>query len=166
MLGFSGSASATEQHTNTISLFGGFGGAVDADEAGYDNLGFQLGYSTLVGHRAEVEVRLGQLGFSSGDSIGALQDPSLSYLTVGAGYGFPETFHKSELYMALGMYRLEGLAFGQDVQESNLGVALGAAGEFDLSRSWVVLVELSGHYLNADFTEFLAMAHVGIGYRF
>jgi len=167
ILGGSTAGLAADNTTNRISLYGGFGGSVDQNDAGYGNIGFQLGYSVAMGNRTDVELRVGELDFGSEDSIDLLSAPSITYATIVSQYRFPEKFYESGLYLGLGAYRIEGLdVFNESFQDTNMGIAFGATGHFDLARSWVVLVELSGHYMNASYFEFLAMVHAGVGYRF
>lgn len=159
-----GAARAQERYTFSIAGLGGLGGSIDA-EPGDDlgNTGYQLNLSMVTDPRTHVGVRLGQLDLGGNDLFGSLREADLTYVTVGGEYRFDETWYDSGVYLALGGYRLEGLAPDlAENRESSIGLAIGLTGEFQVNPWLGVLLEVSGHYVNFDDAQLFAMGHGGL----
>lgn len=160
-------ASAQELYTFSASAMIGVGGSPDAERGdGVDQSTFQLGLSMLTEPQTFVGLRYGEIGFDDGP-LGDLFDADLTYLTLSGEYKFDENFYDAGIYIGLGGYRLEGRRAGAGRDgETALGMSLGATGDFPITRRFGVLVELSGHYTDLDETQFFAMGHVGVSFRF
>jgi len=159
-------ARAQETYSYSFGLFGGVGGSVDEDAAGYGNAGYQVAFGMVIEPEVQLRVRLGGLGFGREDTLGPLADPSLQFLTVTGEYMFDEGFYRSGLYFGLGGYRIEGRPPGGGTdEETTFGVAMGATAEFQLTRHLAIEVELAGHYVASDYAEFFAAAFAGVSYR-
>jgi len=168
-LGAAGPADAQELYTYTVSAFGGLGGSVDADPGdSLNNGGFQLGASYVTEAQTRIAVRAGRVGLADGDRFGNLVDADLDYLTLAGEYRFKERYYDSWAYIGLGGYRVEGTRlFGTgEGDESSLGLAIGLAGEFNLTRSLDVVVEVSGHYADLTEANVFAMGHAGLAFHF
>ncbi len=161
-------ASAQESYSFTVGLLGGLGGSFDA-EPGDDlsNTGYQLNFTMVTEPRTHVGFRAGQLALDGDGLFGSLRDAELSYVTVGGEYRASQGFYDSGLYIALGGYRLEGLAFdGRDESETSIGLALGVTGEFEINRWLGVVLELSGHYVDFEDAQLFGMGHAGLAIHF
>lgn len=159
-------ANAQDTYTYSIGVFGGVGGSVDEDAAGFGNAAYQLAFGMVIEPEVQLRLRIGGLGFGAQDTVAELADPSLAFVTLGGEYKFDEGFYVSGIYGALGAYRLRGrLPSGAAEEETTFGVAVGATGEFKLSRHLAIEAELSGHYVSSDYAEFFATALVGLSYR-
>jgi len=168
-LGAAGPAGAQELYTYTVSAFGGLGGSVDADPGdSLSNGGFQLGASIVTEPYTRVAVRAGRLGLGDGDRFANLFDADLEYVTLAGEYRFKERYYDSWAYLGLGSYRVEGdRLFGAgEGDDSSLGLALGLVGEFTVTRSIDVVVEVSGHYADLDQAQVFGMGHAGLSFHF
>lgn len=162
-------ASAQELYTFTVGALGGFGGSLDADPGDdLGNLSYQLNFSIVTEPKTQLGLRLGQIDLDIDESFSLLDDADLTYLTVAGEYRFSETFYQSGIYLGLGAYRLEGIDrfLLTSEEDTSFGVALGLTGEFELTRSLGVLVELSGHYADLDAAQVFIMGHVGLAFHF
>lgn len=168
LLALPGAAGAQELYNFTVGALGGLGGSVDADPGdSLTNTGFQLNLSMVTEPHTHVGFRLGKLGLDEDEFFGSLLDAELTYATVGGEYRFRESYYESGIYIGLGGYRLEGTAFdGRDKSDTAVGLAIGATGEFPLTRHLGVLVELSGHYADFDEAQFFVMGHAGVAIHF
>ena len=158
-------AGAQELYTYTIGALGGVGGSLDV-EPGDDlgNTGFQLNLTLVTEPRTHVGFRLGRLDLDTGEGFGTFTAPEFTYVTLGGEYRFRQSYYESGLYVALGGYRLEEP--DADREETEVGLALGVTGEFQINRRLGVLVELSGHWANFEEAQVFAMGHVGLAVHF
>jgi hypothetical protein len=162
-------ASAQELYNYTVSALAGVGGSPDSNsDDGLGNGSFQVGFSLVTEPGTHLGLRLGQLSFDENDLQGGLFDADLQYATVAGEYRFREDFYESGLFFGLGAYKLDGRDFltGQNDDDTALGATLGVTGEFELTRHFGVLVELSGHYTDLDAFNFLLMGHAGLAVHF
>lgn len=163
-------AQAQERYNFTASLAAGLAGSTDADPGdGLDNVNLQLGVNFVTEPRTRLALRLGRFDLDSEDRFGTLRNAELTYATVAGEYRFREKFYESGLFLGLGAYQLDGESLfpGGEDDETAVGVNLGALGEFELSRRFSVLVELSGHYVDFDQdANVFAMGLVGLAYHF
>lgn len=162
-------AAAAELYTYTASALAGFGGSLDADPG--DDLGntaFQLGFSYVTEPRTRVAVRAGRLGLADGGAYNRLFDAELTYLTLAGEYKFTEPYYDSWVYLGLGGYELTGdpVLAGATDSDTTLGGVIGVTGEFHVNRSFDVVVEFSGHWVDFDDSQVFAMGLVGVAYHF
>jgi hypothetical protein len=162
-----GAAAAQRLYNFSVSALGGIGGATDANPGGgIGNPSYQLGFAVVTEPGTLVGLRLGTIDFGS-NQVGNLVDASLNYLTVAGEYRFQESYFDSGLYLGLGGYQLKGTRPGGGSNDKTaIGLALGATGEFTLSRRLGVLIELSGHYSDLDEAKFFGMIHGGLIFHF
>lgn len=159
-------------HTFTLSGLAGVGGSLDADGSGLGNLGWQLGFSNILESRTHFGVRLGGVEWSKSDRLDSLEDPSLLYLTLVGEYrnresSFTGRVMESGVYIGLGGYQLDGKdAAGRDQTRETLGLTLGLMGDLPLTRQLLLRLELQGHWADLEVSQFLALAHLGLAYRF
>lgn len=161
-------ASAQESYSFTAGLFGGLGGSFDADPGDdLGNTGYQVSFSMVTEPRTHVGFRAGQLALDGDELFGSLRDAELSYVTVGGEYRASQGFYDSGLYIALGGYRLEGLAFDDsDQSDTSIGLAIGVTGEFEINRWLGLVLELSGHYADFEDAQLFGMGHAGLAIHF
>ena len=159
-------AAAQEDQPLEASVLLSFGGSLEEDSAGLGNTGFQLGLQLGTGRRTRIGLRYGEIGFDSGDRIGAVFNPTFTYVTVGGEYTFSEGFYESGIYLALGGYRLEGSRLGGSFSESTVGLTLGVTGEFEVTRRMGFVLEASFHLADFGPTRYLANFSGGVAYHF
>jgi hypothetical protein len=166
-LSFAAAAQAQEEYSFRGALYLGLGGAFDVEpEDDFDHSSFQLGFSWWSDDDILVGARYGELGYDDDEGLGARRGSDLRYLTVAGEYLFNEGYYVSGVYIGLGWYDLaEDAAVGAP-SDSAIGVAIGLTGDFQVTRRFSVLLELSGHYTDLEDADLLAMGHVGVGYRF
>ena len=163
---------AQELYSFTGSLMLGLGGSFDESEAGFGNPSFQLGFSHVLENRTHVGFRLGYLGFGSNDYVGELKGADLTYLNVSGEYraskgSFSGSLMESGVYIGLGGYQLSGdTDDGRSESGTSIGLALGLTGDIEISPSFAVRIELSGHILSSDVARYFGLAQVGVTYRF
>ncbi|MGH9464370.1 MAG: hypothetical protein ACRD0X_01905 [Thermoanaerobaculia bacterium] len=159
-----------QDYTWTVTLLGGVGGSLD--EGGGADVGGQVAAALQLERLQSVWVRGGQLGFDTGGDAGSLADAEVTYLDFGGEYQFHEGYYESGLFLGLGAYRLEGTELGLGgvprdvVDDTVLGLVLGASGEFKFSPRFAFLVEISGHVLDSDAAGVLGMGHAGFALHF
>ncbi len=162
-------AQAQETYTITLAALGGLGGSIDA-KPGDDltNQTLQLTAALITEPKTHLGVRLGRIELDDSDPIGSLTKANLTYVNVAGEYRFSHSFYESGIYLGLGAYRLEGnsLADGSDRSDSAFGGVLGLTGQFELSRHFVVLIDLAGHWANLDEEQIFATGLIGVGFRF
>ncbi len=161
-----GPAAAQEDQPLEASALVAFGGSIDESQSGLGNSGYQLGLSLGVGRRTKVGVRYGEIDFGSGGQIASVFRPTFQYITVGGEYTFSEGYYESGIYLALGSYQLDGVQGGQAFSESTLGVALGATGEFEITRRLGLVLEVAGHFADFGPARYFATFHGGVAYHF
>ena len=159
-------AAAQEDQPLEASVLFGVGGSFDQDQAGLGNSGYQIGLSLGVAERTKVGVRFGEIGYSQGDFISALSNPTFSYVTVGGEYTFSERYYESGIYLGLGGYRLEGNLGGQSFSDTTLGVVLGVTGEFEITRRLGFVAEAAGHLADFGPARYFITFHGGLAYHF
>jgi hypothetical protein len=166
-VGFAQASSASDLHTFTASLYGTIGGPVDVsgEDPGLGQTGFQLGFAWLTQPNTQVGIRLGQVNMD-GEQIDGLFDPELTYATIGGEYRYRETFYDSGVFLGLGLYSLDGIVGGTSTDKSAVGLNVGATGDFPLTPKLSVLVEISLHYADLEYTQLFGFAHVGLAYHF
>jgi hypothetical protein len=163
---------AQELYTFTGSLLLGVGGSFDESDAGFGNPSFQLGFSNVIEKRTHVGFRLGYLGFGSNDSLGELKGASIGYLNVAGEYraaksSFSGSLLESGIYIGLGGYQISGdTVDGESESGTSIGLVLGLTGDIEITPSFLVRVELSGHILSSDVARYFGLAQVGVAYRF
>ncbi len=157
-------SSTTELNTFTVSLMGGLGGSIDSSESGYDNSTIQLGLSSVPSQAVKLGLRIGRLG--SMERLGNVLDADLTYLTVSGEYLFGEAGYQSGVFLGLGVYELEGTRrlFDDAFSTTTAGLTGGVTGEFDISRRFGILAELSFHGLVRGDDQFFATGLVGLAY--
>ncbi len=159
-----------QDYTWTVSAMGGVGAALS--ESGGTEPGFQLGLALQFEPGSNVFLRLGQLDFETGSSVGAVTDGSATYAIVGGEYQFAESFYDSGLFLGLGAYDLEsrrilpGDILAPATSDTVLGLALGATGEFKITPNFVFIAEIVGHVLDSDVMRVLGTAHAGLAFHF
>ncbi len=159
-------ADAQEDQPLEASVLFGVGGSFDQDQSGLGNSSFQIGLSLGVAERTKVGVRFGEIGYSKGDSISVVSNPTLNYITVGGEYTFSERYYESGIYLGLGGYKLEGTLGGQPFDDTTLGVALGVTGEFEITRRLGFVAEAAGHLADFGAARYFITFHGGLAYHF
>ncbi len=159
-------SSTTRLNTYTLSFMGGIGGSVDENNSGYDNSSFQVGFSVVPERSVKLGARVGQIG--SIDRLANLFDADLTYATFSGEYLFGESGYQSGVFLGLGVYQLDGnrLFTGESVSTTTVGLTGGVTGEFDVSRRFGILAELSFHGLAKGDAEFFANGLVGLAVYF
>ena len=158
---------AQDHYTYTLSVLGGFGGSVDAEDTSLGNQSFGLGFSLLREDRVHIGLRVAQIDFSAEDLVGVYSDPSLRFLTAGGEYRFLESFYESGLFLGLGVYELDGLdASGIRDSETSVGFVLGVTGEFEINRRVGFLIEFMGHATELEGANIFATGHAGVAVHF
>ncbi len=165
-------ARGQELYSFTGSLLLGLGGSFDESDAGFGNPSFQLGFSHVIEKRSHVGFRLGYLGFGSNDYLGELKGADLTYLNVSGEYrsaksSFSGSLLESGVYIGLGGYQMNGETDdGSNASGTSIGLVLGLTGDIEVSPSFAVRIELSGHILSSDVARYFGLAQVGVAYRF
>lgn len=168
------SMSTASTTTYTATLLGGLGGSIDENESGYDNTAVQLGFSVVTRRSSRFSFRAGNLG--SFDRLVNLADADLTYVSVAGEYLFGEAGFVSGFFAGIGVYRLEGTriiggppsnpTLGDGVSTTTVGVNGGFNGEFDITRNFVVVLEIGLHGITKGDAQFFANGLIGVGYKF
>ena len=164
-------ASANESKNFTLGLAGMIGGPfdVDGEDPGFSQTGVSARFSWRTLPRTMISVRAAQVDMS-GEVLGNVFDPELTYFTVGGEYTFQEPYYVSSFYLGLGNYQLDGLVVGANglaqEDENSLGVTLGTTADFSLSETVSIFADLSLHYADLEPMQFFGFLHVGIAYHF
>lgn len=163
-------ARAEELYTFTVAALGGVGGSLDADP-GDDlaNSAFQLNLGMVVQSRTHVIVRAGQMGLGDEGPFGRdLFDADLTYVTASGEYRYRHSFYESGLFLGLGGYRLTGTGngTGQEIDETSLGLTVGATGEFQITRNVAFVMEFAGHYVELDDAQLFGSGFAGFSVHF
>jgi hypothetical protein len=151
-----------------VAALGGIGGSTDAKPGRYyANPGFQLDLVRVAEEQTLIGVKVGHLALDGKPFFGPLQNADLNYATIGGEYRYQESYYESGIYLGIGGYRLGGkLLDGTSHHETAVGGTLGITGEFKINRSFGVLLEISGHYVDFKDQKIFAMAHGGIAFHF
>lgn len=158
-----------ENYTFSAGLLGTIGGSQDAEPGDeLDNKGLQVNLGVVTRQAEHLVVRVGRLGLDSADRFEDLTDADLTYATVGGEYRYRHPYYDSGVYLALGAYRLEGndVFTGEGRDDTALGLALGATGEFPINPRLAVQAEISGHYADLDSAQIFVMGGVGLVVHF
>ena len=154
---------AVAQTPFSIGLFGGLGGSMDESDAGLDQTAVMAKLTVETRPRTDFAIRLGELDI---EQLGEISDATLTYLTLSGDYWAYESFYESALYLGLGYYEIAGLDGFAEVQESTVGVVLGAAGEFDITPNLSFQLEVSVHYSPMEIAQSFVMGHGGLAVHF
>jgi hypothetical protein len=151
-----------------VAALGGIGGSPDAKPGrDYGNPTFQLDLARIVEPQALVGIHVGHLALDRKPFFGPLQNADMTYVNVGGEYRYQESYYESGIFIGIGGYRLGGkLLDGTSHNETAVGGTLGVTGEFKINRSFGVLIEISGHYVDFKDQKVFAMAHAGFSYHF
>jgi hypothetical protein len=55
---------------------------------------------------------------------------------------------------------------GESESGTSIGLVLGLTGDIEITPSFLVRMELSGHILSSDVARYIGLAQVGVAYRF
>ncbi len=163
-----GQASAQELYNFTASVRGVIGGPLDVDgeDPGFDQSGFQLGLNWVTLPKTHVVVRAGMMDMG-GEQLGTLFDPELSWISIGGEYSYQEAYYTSGLFLALGLYSLDGnFSDGTSDDDSSLGISFGVTGDFPLTKRWSIVGELSAHYADLEYAQLFGMLQGGVAFKF
>jgi len=162
-----GSAGAAAPYNYSVGVFGGLGGALDAEDSDLDHGSFQLMGSLFTEPRTLLVARLGRIGFDEESRIGGLTSADLTYLTVAGEYRFSESLYDSGLFLGLGAYRLEGDLPGAVAEEDTaIGATFGVTGDFRMTRWLSFQLELAGHWADLAGDQIFALGHAGLVVHF
>jgi hypothetical protein len=162
-------AESGDGHNIVVSVLGGIGGSPDADPGdGFGNTGYQVEISVIREAGTLVGVRLGTLSLDDKEQFGPLREAALDYAVIGGEYLFNEDYYVSGVFLGIGAYRLGGdpIGAGKSDEETAIGGTLGLSGEFGMTRSLAIRIEVSGHYADLEPTQVFGMAHAGLSWRF
>lgn len=161
-------AAADESYTFTLALLGGVGGGIDAEPdpgLGESSLLLQAGMFTEA--RTLVSVRAGRLEIEGDEGFGRFDNAELEFINIAGEYRFAQSFYDYGVYLGVGYYSLEGdLRIGGREKESDLGLALGITGDFDITPHFSIVGEISAHYAFIDEASIYGMGHVGLAVHF
>lgn len=164
-------AAANESKNFTLGLAGMIGGPfdVDGEDPGFSQTGVSARFSWRTQPRTMISLRAAQVDMS-GEILGTLFDPELTYFTVGGDYSFQEPYYVSSFYIGLGYYQLDGQRVGvgglADDDEGSIGVTLGTTADFSVTETVSIFADLSLHYADLEPMQFFGFLHVGIAYHF
>lgn len=161
-------AEQQESYSFTLGLLGGVGGGLDSEpDAGLGGSSYLLQAGLITEPRTLVSVRAGRLKLDGDEGFEHYREAELEFVNVAGEYRFSQSFYDYGLYLGVGYYHLSGeRRVGGTDSESDLGVALGLTGDFDVTRHLSVVGELSAHYAFLDSAAIYAMAHVGLAVHF
>lgn len=157
-----------QEFTWTVSALGGLGASVD--NSGSAGFGLQLGGALVVDRQTNIWLRVGSLGFDTGDEQGSLRNADLTYLDIGGEYQFFEGYYESGVFIGLGAYNLNATRVGavgsQSVDDTVLGLVIGVSGEFKVTPKFAFLVEADGHIIDNDDAQVIGTLHAGVAWHF
>jgi hypothetical protein len=162
-------AEQQESYTFTLGLLGGLGGSLDADPGpGLGQKSFMLAAGMITAPRTLVIVRAGRLAIDGDPAFERFSSAELDYANISGEYRFAQPTYDYGTYIGVGYYRLNGelLLGGAETSESDLGIALGFTGDFDVTRHLSVVAEISGHYVFFDDASIYAMGNIGLAVHF
>ncbi|HXT19841.1 MAG TPA: hypothetical protein VN923_03745 [Thermoanaerobaculia bacterium] len=164
-------ARAAEPYVFSVSVLGGVGGPLDADEpdpgTSQQTLELQLGLVTEP--RTLLQLRVGRIDFDEDDRLGDVFSPQLEYATIAGEYRFYKNWYDSGVFLGLGGYRLSGdssFVGGRSREETAVGITGGVTGEFEITQHFALLGQISGHYVDLDQSPIFATAMGGVSLRF
>ena len=147
----------------SLGVFGGFGGSIDENEAGLGQTTVMAKLTIESGPRTDFALRLGEMDI---EQLGERTDATLNFLTLSGDYWAYESFYESALYLGLGYYELSAFEGFDVIEETTIGVVLGASGEWDLTRILSIQLELSAHYAPMDTAQTFLMGLGGLVVHF
>lgn len=147
----------------SLGVFGGFGGSLDEGDADLGQTAVMAKLAVESGPRTDFAIRLGEIDI---EQLGQATDATLTYLTLSGDYWAYESFYESALYLGLGYYEISAFEGFDVIEETTVGVVLGAAGEWDLTQRLSIQVELAGHYAPMDTAQAFLIAHAGLAVHF
>ena len=164
-------AQAADPDLLSVAILGGAGGPLDADppDPGLGHQALELQVGIVTEPRTLLQVRLGRIDFDSGDQLGEFSDPRLEYATISGEYRFYRNWYDSGIFIGIGGYRVSGLVggpTGADDDHTALGITGGVTGEFELSRHFALLGQISGHYVDFDESPLFATGLAGFAVKF
>ena len=164
-------ALAAEPYIFTVGALGGIGGPLDADDPdpGTSQQALELQVGLVTELRTLLVLRVGRLDFGDDDVLGDVFSPQLEYATIGGEYRFYKNWYDSGIFLGLGGYRLtgdSGFAGGGSRDETAVGLTGGVTGEFEISKHFALLGQISGHYVDLDQATLFATAMGGVSVRF
>ena len=159
-------ANAAEARSYTLGVMAGVGGSLDADpDGGLGNTTIQASFGIVTEEATQLVLRIGRLDQDAEGVFAPFGGGSLSWVGVSGEYRFRKPLYDSGIYLGLGGYRFEGDAAGSP-DDTAIGGVFGLTGEFDLTRRWAVLVDLSVHYADLDVAQTFGVATGGVAIRF
>jgi len=170
-LGAAAPARATEPYVVSFSLLGGIGGPLDADDPdpGTSQRSMELQLGLVTEPRTLLQLRVGRIDFGDEDRLGNVFSPQLEYATVAGEYRFYKNWYDSGVFFGLGGYRLSG-RFGHPANpeddDTAIGVTGGVTGDFEITRHFALLGQISGHYVDLDQATLFATAMGGVSVKF
>lgn len=161
-------AEQQESYTFTLGLLGGLGGALDAEpDPGLNQTSWMLSAGMVSAPRTLVMVRAGRLSIEGDPAFERFAQADLEYVNIAGEYRFAQPTYDYGTYLGIGFYRMNGeLLTGGETQESDIGIALGFTGDFDITRYLSFVAEISGHYVFLDDASIFGMANVGLAVHF
>ena len=164
-------AQAADPDLLSIGLLGGIGGPLDADppDPGLSHQSLELQVGLVTEPRTLLQVRLGRIDFGSDDQLGGFLDPQLEYATISGEYRFYKNWYDSGIFLGLGGYRLSGIVGGPSGAEDDdtaIGITGGVTGEFELTRHFALLGQISAHYVDLDESPLFANGLAGVAIKF
>lgn len=162
-------AMAFDNYTFTAALFGGYGGVLDGEDQGpFDESALQLAVGMLTQDRTHAIVRLGRLEFDDDHLFANRFGAEVEYLSLAGEYRFQQPAYDFGLFVGIGAYRVTGreLGFVEEEEEEALGFALGATGDFDMTRHLSFVAEIDFHYALFDEAELYGVALAGLAVHF
>ncbi|MEZ5333232.1 MAG: hypothetical protein R2991_14595 [Thermoanaerobaculia bacterium] len=157
-----------QEFTWTVSALGGLGTSID--NSGSADLGLQVGGALVVDRQTNIWLRVGTLGFDTGNDQGSLRDADLTYVNIGGEYQFFEGYYDSGVFLGLGAYNLDATRLGASgstaVDDTVLGLVLGVSGEFKVTPKFAFLVEAAGHIIDNDDAQVIGTIHAGVAWHF
>lgn len=161
-------ALALDTYTFTAAIQGGLGGSLDVSgEQPFDQSAWQLMAGMLTQDRTLVVVRAGKLDFDENRPFAGRLGAEIEYVNIAGEYRFREPAYDLGIFLGVGAYRISGdpLA-GVDREEETLGFALGATGDFDLTRHFSIVGEIDFHYTFFDDANLYGAALAGVAVHF
>lgn len=161
-------ADQQESYSFTLGLLGGAGGSLDAEpDPGLGQSSYMLMAGMITEPRTMVAVRAGRLKIDGDEGFEQYATAELEYVNIAGEYRFRQSYYDYGVYLGIGYYSLSGdLPFGGTDSESDLGVALGFTGDFDITRYLSVVGEISVHYAFLDSAAIYGMANIGLAVHF
>lgn len=161
-------ARAQDNYTFTLAGFGGIGGPYNVSPSpGLTNRSLMLEASMITQERTLVVLRAARMKFDGDNGLREFREADLDFVTIAGEYRQRQSYYDFGVYLGLGDYRLKGtLPSGSRRDDTALGIALGLTGDFDVSRHFSLVAELSGHYTWLDALDIFAVAHAGVAFHF